>query len=232
MEDHATMLSKRKWVWKQSRIKKRLMRCQMFNLFLSDVWACLVWIYMNTNTQHGCCSPNLLLLKEQTSAPRHHHWSGPAPQKTGRTPRFGQKATGEWEEQVGGGREGNQTCTSTLTFRLWTVSRRALLLLVQEALGAQRRFRVQVLLVWTGLLHVRQPHSEVVSEKTGPHIKALIKKKHDKSIKDKILTFPVWWIWCVPPGCSRRPSPAARFRGPRWDQNSPSRASAQDIKHW
>lgn len=128
-------------------------------------WVC--WcMHMITQTQthkHGCCSSNLLGYRADITA-HHHHWSRPAPQKTGRAQPSGPvvwSETHRWVRQTGRRKE-RPHCTLILTFRLWAVDRRALLL-VQKTLRAQRGFGVQVLLVWTRLLHLWQPARQILS---------------------------------------------------------------------
>lgn len=128
-------------------------------------WVC--WC-MHTITQtqthkHGCCSSNLLGYRADVTA-HHHHWSRPAPQKTGRAQPSGPvvwSETHRWVRQTGRRKE-RPDCTLILTFRLWAVDRRALLL-IQKTLGAQRGFGVQVLLVRTRLLHLWQPARQILS---------------------------------------------------------------------
>jgi len=185
--------------------------------------------HTHTHThKHSCCSSNLLGNRADVTAPiiitgpdLHHKkqvWSG-------------QKPTGEWVKQVDG-----RTRLSILTLRLRAVNRRALLL-VQKALGAQRGLGVKVLLVWTSLLHLWQSAGQILSaekpmDKDIREVRAwrrTLRHAGQRSKEERILTSPVWWTWCAPPGCSQPlcPSPEARSQGQRWDQNSLSHAPAE-----
>lgn len=126
-----------------------------------------VQMYANKHThnthKHGCCSSNLLCYRADVTAPititgpnlHHKTQEGPnpaAPRGLVRNPQVRQRKRQK---------EGTSS-TLILTFRLWAVGGRALLL-VQETLRAQRGFGVQVLLVWTGLLHLWQATGQVLS---------------------------------------------------------------------
>lgn len=204
---------------------------------LGETWACSRATHAFTCTQthkNTVAVPPTCFATEQTSPPTftitgpdlcHKRQEGPRP-----------AGPAVWSETRRRQKQvGSPDCTLLLTFRLRAVSRA--LLLVQEALRAQRGFGVEILLVWTRLLHLWQATGKILSEgemKRKSHALGTGQwRQHTWGTEkcwERNLTSPVWWTWYVPSGSSRPPcpNPEARSRGPRSDQCWPSRASAQD----
>uniref|UniRef100_A0A3B3Z5G0 Uncharacterized protein n=1 Tax=Poecilia mexicana TaxID=48701 RepID=A0A3B3Z5G0_9TELE len=78
---------------------------------------------MHTNTQTRLLFLRPALFTEQTSAPHHHHWSRPAPQKTGRAQPSGPGVRSETHRCEGGTGRRRETPDCTLLTDLLARSR-------------------------------------------------------------------------------------------------------------
>lgn len=143
-------------------------------------WVCRHAFNHTQTHKQGCCSSNLLCNRADVTA-HHHHWSRPAPQKTGRAQPSGPVVWSETHRRVTetGRRREDRAVLMVLTFRLWAVNWGALQL-IQKTLRALWGFRVHVLLVWTRLLQLWQSTCQILSVDDKDVERTREDRHHDK----------------------------------------------------
>lgn len=213
--------------------------CQMFNLLaLERGWACFCATRDFTCTQthkHGCCSSNLLCLQSGHQHPHHHHWSRPAPQKTGRAQPNGQVRNPQVSERNRQKKEKSRLYLNT-DLRALSCEQKIAAVHPEDSLSLTtlqspgspdlNQAAPNLAVDRPGLLWGGTDHKSIIYLKTWmQHCNK--QRKAERSV----LTSPVWWTLYVPPGSSQPqcPSLAARSRVPRWGQNWPFHAPVQDT---
>lgn len=87
MEDHATMLSIKHYDQGGTMSKHLILcgaKCFITSLLVKFEHANMQCRHLHTNTQTRLLFLQPALLESRRHRPHHHHWSKPAPQKTGR----------------------------------------------------------------------------------------------------------------------------------------------------